>query len=173
MSMTLIAHQELTSTQASISFASIPQTFTDLVVVFSGRSNRAAVFDNIRIMPNGATTGVNSRILFGSGSSAQSFTEGYITGYTNGSTSVASSFGNSSIYIPNYRSSVAKSLSMDSVSGNNVTSVATAISAGGWTGTVAITSIILDQGDGTDWLTGTSATLYGITAGSSGGVVVS
>lgn len=161
---------------ASIEFGTggtIPQTYTDLLIVVSARSNRSATFDNIRIMPNGATSGVSSRMLYGSGSSASSFTEAYISGYTNGNTATSSTFGNSSIYIPNYTSSAQKSFSMDSVSENNATAASQAISAGLWTGTTAITSIILDQGDGTTWLEYTSASLYGILNGSDGVTTVS
>ncbi len=158
---------------ASIEFTSIPGTFTDLYIVFSGRSNRSATFDNIRVQPNGATTGVSSRILYGSGSGASSFTEAYVSGYTNADSSTASTFGNSSIYIPNYAGSSQKSFSIDSVSENNATAATQAITAGLWTGTSAITSIILDQGDGTTWLQYTSASLYGILKGSDGIVTVS
>ena len=158
---------------ANIEFTSIPATFTDLVILFSGRANRSATFDNIRVQPNGATTGVSSRILYGDGSSASSFTEAYISGYTGGNNATASTFGNSSIYIPNYTSSNQKSFSIDSVSENNATAATQAITAGLWTGTSAITSIILDQGDGTTWLEYTSASLYGIKSGSDGIVTVS
>ena len=173
MTMTLIQHVELGSSQANITFSSIPQTFTDLCIVFSGRSDRGATFDNIRIMPNGATTGVSSRMLYGSGSGASSFTEAYISGYTGGNTATSSTFGNSSIYIPKYTSSAQKSFSMDSVSENNATAATQAISAGLWTGTSAITSITLDQGDGSNWLQFTSASIYGILRGTSNGVTVS
>lgn len=171
--MQVIQHQELASNQASITFSSIPQTFTDLLIVFSGRSDRANSFDNIRVMPNGASTGVSSRILFGSGSAASSFTEAYVSGYTAANSATSSTFGNSSIYIPNYAGSTQKSFSIDSVGENNATSSAQAITAGLWTGTDPITSIVLDQGDGSNWLQYTSATLYGILKGSDGIVTVS
>ena len=158
---------------ASIDFTSIPQTFTDLVILFSGRSNRNAIFDNIRVQPNGATTGVSSRMLYGNGSGASSFTEAYVSGYTGGNNATASTFGNSSIYIPNYTSSNQKSFSIDSVSENNGTEAQQVLTAGLWTGTSAITSIILDQGDGTTWLQYTSASLYGILKGSDGVTTVS
>jgi hypothetical protein len=166
--MQIIQHQELGSTTASITFSSIPQTFTDLLIVFSGRSDRSNAFDNIRVMPNGLATDVSSRMLYGSGSGASSFTEAYISGYTGGNTATSSTFGNSSIYISNYTSSAQKSFSMDSVSENNASAASQAISAGLWTGTDAITSITLDQGDGSNWLQYTSATLYGILKGSNG-----
>jgi hypothetical protein len=171
--MNLIEHQELGSTTASITFASIPQTFTDLLIVFSGRSDRSNAFDNIRIMPNGLATNVSSRILFGSGSGASGFSEAYVSGYTAANSATSNTFGNSSIYIPNYAGSTAKSFSIDSVGENNATSSAQAITAGLWNVTTAITSIVLDQGDGSNWLQYTSATLYGITKGSDGIVTVS
>ncbi len=159
----IISHQKLDAAAANITFSGIPQIYTDLFILFSGRSDRGnAVFDNIRVMPNGATTGVSSRILYGSGSAASSFTEAYISGYTGGNTATANTFGSSYIYIPNYTSNTQKSFSMDGVSENNGTAATQAISAGLWTGTDPITSLILDQGDGTNWLAGTSATLYGI-----------
>jgi hypothetical protein len=171
--MQVIQHQELASTQASITFSSIPQTFTDLLIVFSGRSDRANSFDNIRVMPNGLATDVSSRILFGSGSAASSFTESYVSGYTAANSATSNTFGNSSIYISNYAGSTAKSFSIDSVGENNATASAQAITAGLWNQTAAITSIVLDQGDGSNWLQYTSATLYGITKGSDGIVTVS
>jgi len=159
---TLIEHKKLDTAAASITFSSIPQTFTDLLILFSGRSDRSNSFDNIRVMPNGASTGVSSRILFGSGSASSSFTESYVSGYTAANSATASTFGNSSIYIPNYTGSTQKSFSIDSVGENNATASAQAITAGLWSGTDAITSIVLDQGDGSNWLQYTSATLYGI-----------
>lgn len=173
--MEFIQFAELSSTQANIVFSNIPQTYTDLYIVFSGRSDRGnAVFDNIRIMPNGTTTNVSSRILFGSGTGTGSSTEAYITGYANGALATASNHSNSNIYIANYTTSANKVAYMESaVENNNATSALTAISGGIWLSSAAITSITLDQGDGSNWLAGTSATLYGIKSGSSNGVVVS
>ncbi len=171
---TRITHTEVgASGAANIQFTSIPATYTDLVILVSARADRNTYFDNINVIPNGATTGRTTRILFGDGSGRQSFTEAYISAYGSSTTATASTFGNSLIYIPSYRSNLAKSFSMDSVSENNATSAVQSISAGAWTGTDPITSITLDQGDGSNWVQGTMATLYGITAGSSGGVTVS
>ena len=39
MTYTLIAHTELTGTQASVTFSSIPATFTDLLLVGSARTS--------------------------------------------------------------------------------------------------------------------------------------
>jgi hypothetical protein len=61
---------------------------------------------------------------------------------TNGCT--ANTFGNGEIYIPNYAGSTQKSVSADAVAENNsATYIYSALNAGLWTGTAAITSIKL------------------------------
>lgn len=177
MSMTLIQHIELGSAQASITFSSIPATFTDLVVVTCLRGNQ---FGGITLNSNNSNTSM--RVLWGTGSSVSSAS---YTSFTYNiwqtvakSGSTASTFGNANIYIPNYLSSAAKSISIDSVSENNGTAAEQIISAALWNNTAAITSIALTSLDANLNANGTfaqysSATLYGITAGSSGGVTIS
>jgi hypothetical protein len=169
--MQIIQHQELASTQASITFSSIPQTFTDLLCVVSDRStvNDAALY----LQFNASTTGYAIRRLLGTGSSAlsQSFSE-RIAGFAQNTSFTASTFANTAIYIPNYRTSNQKSWSSDSVTENNATGSYAGIIAGLWTGTDAITSLTISVNGGS-LVQYSSATLYGITAGSSGGITVS
>jgi hypothetical protein len=171
MTYTLIAHTELTSSQLAIGFTSIPTTFTDLLLVFSGRG-----IGDVKIRFNGSSTLASRRHLFGTGSSTGSgaATDGY-AGRTAMSSFTANTFGNTQIYIPNYRSNTAKSYSVDSVDENNATQAFQVILAGLWSVTDPITSLeISDLGvGGLQFVQYSSATLYGITAGSSGGVVVS
>jgi hypothetical protein len=173
MTYTLIAHQELTSSQASITFSSIPATFTDLVLVVSGRTDRASVTDDVKLEFNGVNTNQSVRVLFGTGSSASSATDTLIYGWTNGGNSSSNTFGSTQFYIPNYRSSAAKSVSIDAINEGNQTTQYQGLAAGLWSSTAAITAITLKPFTGPNFVSGTSATLYGITAGSSGGVVVS
>ncbi len=177
MTYTLIAHTELGSAQSSISFSSIPATFTDLLLV---TSLRGVDYGGITLNSNNSNTSM--RVLWGTGSTA--FSTGY-TSFTYNiwqtvakSGSTASTFGSGNIYIPNYRSSVAKSISIESVSENNATAAEQIISAALWNNTAVVTSITLTSLDGNLNASGnfaqySSATLYGITSGSSGGVVVS
>jgi hypothetical protein len=171
MSMTLIQHTELTASQLAIEFTSIPTTFTDLLLVFSGRGT-----GDVKIKFNGSSTLASRRHLFGTGSTrgSGSATDGY-AGRSAPTSATASTFGNTQIYIPNYRSNVAKSYSVDSVDENNGTTAFQMIIAGLWNVTDPITSLeISDLGGGAlQFVQFSSATLYGITAGSSGGVVVS
>lgn len=172
MTYTLIAHTELASAQAEIVFSSIPATFTDLLVVASLRTS--TVNADIGIKLNNSTSNFSNRYLIGNGSSASSGSAiGNFLGTTSRSDMTASTFGNVQVYIPNYRLAAAKSLSSDSVSENNGTFANQVISAILWNDTSAITSLSLYSVFGGDLVQFSSATLYGITSGSSGGVVVS
>jgi hypothetical protein len=169
--MQLIQHQELTSAAASITFSSIPQTFTDLYVLISGRTDLANVATNPKIYPNGSSSNLSYRYLRGNGSNSESGT--IYLGFANSATSTANTFGNWGFYIPNYTSSIAKSISSDSVAENNATSGFLAISAILWNDTSAITSLEIVGQSTDEWQIGTSATLYGVLAGSDGIVAVS
>jgi hypothetical protein len=172
MTYTLIAHTELGSAAARIEFTSIPQTFTDLLLVFSMRE---ASFDNVaaNIRINGALVNLSERFLFGSGTSVGSSSGSEFNTYVNYNSSTANTFGNGMVYIPNYASTTTtKSLSNDSVSENNGSTAYMRIGAGLFNSTTAISSVGI-QTVGGNVAALSSATLYGITAGSSGGVVVS
>lgn len=171
--MQIIQHQELASTQASITFSSIPQTFTDLLVVTSLRSSRSAVAEQVLISLNGSTSSFTVRTLYGNGSSVASFTSARDTVNAPGATATANTFSNSSIYLPNYTSASNKSFSSDDVTENNGTESYQFIIAGLWSNTAAITSLALTPGAGGSFVQYSSATLYGIKSGSDGVTSVS
>lgn len=163
---------------ASVTFmptGNIPSIYTDLVLLCSARTNRPSQFtDGLRIILNGDTGNTSSRFLFGYNNAVTSGTRTILeAGSCNASLSTANTFSNNYIYIPNYRSSVAKSVSSDGVSETNAAEGAQFIQAGLWTGTAPITSISLSSETGSTLLEHSSFSLYGITAGSSGGVIVS
>lgn len=149
---------------ATIVFSSIPQTFTDLLVMYSIRTDRAAQeVDNIKISFNGSTTTYTARNLFGSGASAASAT--YTTqrgGLAPSALSTASIFSNTEIYIPNYTGSTNKSFSVNATTENNATTAYCEMVAGLWSTTSAITSVGFAPQDGTLLLQYSSASLYGI-----------
>jgi hypothetical protein len=174
MTYTLIAHTELTSAQANIEITSIPATFTDLLLVLSLRSTTGSTWTDGKLEFNNVTTGYSFRVLYGPGSgSGASFTETGLNMRVPGASSTANTFGSQSIYIPNYRSSAQKSVSIEQVTENNGTEALQLIGAGLSDITAVISSIKTTTTNGTNYAIGSSATLYGITAGSSGGVVVS
>ena len=176
MSMTLIQHIELGSNQASITFNSIPQTFTDLLVKISARSTSSGggtVDIRLNINGGGAGNNLTNRVLFGTGSSALSVSNTTAeAGFANNAANTASTFASNDIYFANYRSSAAKSYSLESAQETNAVGASQMILAGLWNSTSAITSISFSM-LASDLAAGTSATLYGITSGSSGGVTVS
>jgi hypothetical protein len=171
--MQVIQHQELASSQASITFSSIPQTFTDLLVVTSLRTSRSAVAEQVLISLNGSTSSFSVRALYGSGSSTASFSAGRDTLNAVSANATANTFSNSSIYLPNYTSANNKSFSADDVTENNGTEAYQFIIAGLWSDTAAITSLALTPGAGGSFVQYSSATLYGILKGSDGIVTVS
>ena len=148
---------------ASITFAGIPQTYTDLLLVVSGR----ATTDNptLYVYMNGDTTAGNYsfRLLGGDGASASSSTASQAWFMRVApSSATASTFSNGCMYVPNYTDSTSnQSVSVDSVTENNGTTAYTAFHAGLWSSTAAITSIVLDP-YGTDFAQYSSASLYGI-----------
>ena len=161
-----IASVSLGSAAASIDFTSIPSTYTDLLLVHSTRSVSTGIAQASIIRFNGDTTSTNytARRLLGSGSAASSDQTPTISsgGFSNNSSATASTFSNTSVYIPNYASSNSKSLSIDTVTENNATEAYMALLAMRWSDTAAITSIVITNESGGNFVQYSTATLYGI-----------
>jgi hypothetical protein len=176
--MKLIESKTLGTAQASIEFTSIPQTFTDLFVMVSGRSSGSGNTDDCGVTVNGTTSGYSGRALQGSGSAASSFTDiagGARFAYlfsVSANSSTANTFGNGSIYIPNYTGSTNKSFSFDSVDEGNATAQRQTLAAGLLSNTAPITSIKIGPENG-NFAIGSMISLYGITKGSDGIVTTS
>ena len=152
---------------ADIEFTSIPATFDDIVIKFSGRSARSAQSTNFVIQFNNDTGSNQYRYLYirGNGSSANSYGQldtSIDAQHIPAATSTANTFGNYEIYIPNYDGSTAKSVSIDGVQEDNAaTTVYASLVAGSWVGTSAITSVKLIPNLG-NFVQHSTATLYGI-----------
>lgn len=169
--MTLISTVTVGSGGASsISFASIPSTYTDLVLLMSGRSTTSNIQgQSIRVNSN-ASTIYSFRRMEGSGSgvSSDSNTLDFLpAGTIAGTAQTANTFNNSSIYFPNYAGATNKSISADNVSENNATQAYQQLLAGLWANTAAITSITIFA----DYAQYSTASLYGILKGSGGASV--
>jgi hypothetical protein len=146
---TLIEAKTLTATAASVTFSSIPQTYTDLLLKFSCRSTSTAgadIYANLRIQFNSDTgNNYNGILTFGtggiSGSGNYTSQSGNLFSYANGNVTTANTFSNGEIYIPNYVGSNQKVSSVDCVVENNATTGFVEFAAERWTGTSAITTI--------------------------------
>jgi hypothetical protein len=160
---TLIDKSILGSTTASVTFTSIPSTYTDLLLKASARSNKAGqVYEIIRLNFNGVTTNQSSRWIEGSGSGTSIGTSTRIDSFTNGDGATSNTFGNTEFYIPNYTGSNYKSITSDGVNETNATFALAGLFAGLWSDTSAITQIEVKPQDGSAWLSGSSFYLYGI-----------
>ena len=177
MSMTVIEHIEVGSGgAASIVFDLIPDTYTDLYLVVSARSNRAiGEVDELKVKFNTSSSNITSRALYSTGYAAYSGTATDRLGWVTSNAIISNTFGNAGFYIPNYTSSNAKSLSADTVTENNATDAVMGITAMLWNPSpqAAIDEIEIYPLNGTLLMQYSSATLYGITAGSDGSTTVS
>lgn len=149
-----------------ITFSSISATYTDLVLVFSCRSDLSGNYGNNIVNINGGTTSQSVRQLMGTGSAATSNSDTpiYSASLTQAG-ATASTFSNETFYIPNYASSTTnKSVSYDGVSENNATQAGMALNAGLYASNTAITSItIKPNGSPTNkYVQYSTAYLYGV-----------
>ena len=183
--MKLIATATSTGTSATISFENIPSNFTDLVLVASFRTTQAitsttlfsyfgtALNSSIRAnyayrALNGSGTGVSS---YGITSDGQWNMDPTVPG----SSATANTFGSIQMYFPNYSGSTAKSVSVDSVGENNAAAAGQIIFAGLNSNTNALSAItnIAIELNANNFVSGSTASLYGITKGSDGIVTTS
>jgi hypothetical protein len=176
MAIALITSQTLASTASSVTLSAIPQTYTDLILVISGRdaSNGGTSANPGIKFNNDAGSNMSQRRLYGDGGGASSTTStaqnAIYDWFVSGSTATANTFGNATIYIPNYAGATAKSFSMDAVSEHNATTAYQEILAGLWNQTAAITTINLLASN--TWAIGSSFTLYGISKSGATGATV-
>jgi hypothetical protein len=154
---TPLATQTLSSPASTITFSSIPNTYTDLILIFNGS---AASYVNTYLTINGDSSVLYSATrLYGNGTSPSS------TSYSAASFSYAgdvqTSGSNGIIHFMSYANTNVKKtfISRDSAANGGV---------GAWAGlynsTSAISSILFGATSGTNFNSGSTFTLYGIKA---------
>ena len=158
----LISSVTVGSPQATISFTSIPSTYTDLCLMVSARttSNQSAVWASTFLTSNLGTP--SERVLLGTGSAAASYNNANANIYSVSSLATANTFGNFQIYFPNYAGSAYKSASVESVGENNGTAALALINAVLWSSTSAINSITLTPTGEGNYAQYSTAYLYGV-----------
>jgi hypothetical protein len=129
---------------SSVTFSSIPQTYTDLVVKVSGRSSASRASNGFLfdIRPNASSANMTRISLYGDGSTATSSSgsDGQNMAL-DPSDYTSNTFSSTDIYIPNYTSSNFKSISTDTVSENNATQAYAILGSMLWSNTAAIASL--------------------------------
>lgn len=158
----------LTQSAASVTFDNLPTSgYTDLKIVISGRDSSSTGVSgggySFTIYPNGLSTNISQRSIFGAGSGTPgSYTDTQMYNPIEMNADTANTYSNVEIYVPNYRSSNPKSFSIDGVTENNATSAASRLAAGLWNSTAAITSLQFNAYS--TWMAGSTFSLYGIAA---------
>jgi hypothetical protein len=164
---TLIEAQTLGTTTASVTFSSIPATYTDLKLVWSARDNVAGNTQTIVMKLNGLTSSIYSATyLYNSAGSVGSFRNAAGTSLdiqyaSNGASGTASTFTNYEVYFPSYTAAQNKPFSAYGVSENNSTNGYGNLQANLLATTAAINTILLTPNSGS-FVQYSSFYLYGI-----------
>ena len=157
----LIEAKTLTTTTASVTFTSIPQTYTDLKLVFSTRDNAASYINNMNININGSAANFSARTIMKLGAGASSGTETTNLAFSTSATATADTFTNGEVYFPNYTGSNYKLYSAESASENNASNNGMIMENGLWSNTAAITEITFTPSSAS-FVSGSTFYLYGI-----------
>jgi hypothetical protein len=159
---TPIASATLGADAASVTFNSIPQTYTDLILIASARSTRAATADNSGIRFN-SDSGTNYSFtrLWGSGTgafSSRATNETYAYSRINAASITAGVFSPIIHNIMNYSNTITNKTVLTR---GNATGDAVELNVSLWRNTAAITSITFFAENG-NLLLGSTFNLYGI-----------
>ena len=167
--MKLIETKTLLSAASIIQFDSIPQSFTDLVVLFSFRGTSTANLANSLRLNGDTGSNYQQRRLYGTSLTSDNLSSTAINILGNVSASyTANTFGNGYICLPNYSGNNVKTLSADTVGENNAADNFLTLVAGFWNNTSPITQIRFFPTSPESFVAGSTVSLYGITKGSDG-----
>jgi hypothetical protein len=160
------------TSQASIDFVSIPNTFTDLVVKYSLRTSLAGgpfYFDDMGVRFNNNSTGIYSRSIMRSRQGSMgvySQTDATFFPFFEASAGNANSgsFGHGEMWISNYATSNFKGLRIDGGSETSTPSseVVVGMISGCFKSTSPITSIKIYSQNGQNIVENSTAYLYGV-----------
>lgn len=157
-----IATQTLSTSAASVTFSSISQSYTDLIIVVSGNNaSGGATGSSITVGNNSLDTGSNYSMteLYGDGTSAASYRDTnktYLNILLSGSASITSTI----IQCMDYSNTTTRKTFL---SRSNLPSDAIRFAVGLWRSTSAINIINIAPYTGS-WASGSTFTLYGIAA---------
>jgi hypothetical protein len=125
---------------ASVTFSSIPSSYTDLCLKYSIRNTSTNT--TVVVLFNGSSANLTRKYLVGSGTAVNNGSDaGNYFGYGCVSTDTASTFASNELYIPNYASSNYKSMSVENTTENNSTTAYAYMAASLLSSTSAISSM--------------------------------
>lgn len=155
----------------SVTFGSIPNTYTDLMLYFSVRVDENSTYPDqgFRITFNGSGSGYSTRLLYGfppgapttggASNSSQAFSNFY---YGTANQAASNTFGNGYAYIPNYLGSNTKTIVSESGGSNDTNSAILAATYGVWANSAAVASLTLSCAGSLRFVANSTFTLYGI-----------
>jgi hypothetical protein len=158
-----IASYTAPSNITDTTFSSIPQTYTDLLLVTSLRGNES--YDFCGILFNGSTATFNARWIVGlpATPSSGTRTDNFLSATVANSIYPSTIFATSQLYIPNYtNTSFNKPYMWNGGQGNNNVTFDSynQLGIGQWATTSAINSIQIVAGDGGTKRIATNSTFY-------------
>jgi len=163
---TLISSNVLSSSAASVTFSSIPATYTDLVLRLSTRTDSASPTGTLKINFNNDSTTLYSftriRADGATASSGSSTGDAYsYGGLIDGDTATADTFASSEIYVPSYTISQNRPISVFTAQENNSATAYLHVMANLYRSTTIISRIDLAPVAG-NFKSGSSFYLYGV-----------
>jgi hypothetical protein len=166
---TLISSNVLTSNTASVTFSSIPNTYSDLILRMS---TRIYVDGSTTLYPFNLTLNSTGTTLFSETlirqnsttiqSTRQTAQPNMYFNYADAELATADTFASNEVYVPNYASAAYKPFLSNSHSENNTSGVWLTANAGLYSSTSAVTSITLWNASTFYFVPGSSFYLYGI-----------
>lgn len=167
----LIAETVLTQSAASITFATIPQTYRHLILLSSARTDRVLTVDNISVRFNAdAGNNYDKQEVYGNnaavgGGTASLGVTAIPAAVCDAANSRANSFGGGHIFILNYTNTNFEK-DIYGISGNEGTPTSATMFAmlryGHWRSQAAITSITILPGTGPNFVANSIFQLYGV-----------
>ena len=147
-------------------FSSIPQTYTDLFLVVSARSDTASTFTSFQVTVNGDTSAIYSYTrLLGDGANRTTGRfanqNNIVFNYLDASTANANIFGSAEFYFSNYTTSSSKPTSYFGVQEDRISTAYVSTTAGLAQTSSAISSITVNMLAG-NYVSGSNLYLYGI-----------
>ena len=155
---TPIATQTLGSTASTVTFSSIPSTYTDLVIISAAKSTGST--ESIMLRFNGDSgNNYSFTYLFGTGTAANSGRQSNLSFALGGFAS--QNYQANIVNIMNYADTTTYNTSLER---RNDASTQVFQSVSLWRNTAAITSLTLQPENGQSFASGSTFTLYGIAA---------